>query len=147
MLSFPDCHARIAEVHAYEDEQGAEEEIDGDAFGEDEPGKEHRGDGVEINGVGNHDGSQFLDDPIPRQVTDHGSYTTQEQQVGQNIEAQHQTERRHVRVDPKVGNHRQQTIEEHLSGDEHRVVVLAGRNHKQGIKRPAKAGPESKGID
>ena len=46
----------VAEIHACEDEQGADEEIDGDALGQDAPGKEHRGDRIEIDVVG-HDGS------------------------------------------------------------------------------------------
>ena len=82
----------IAEVHAHEDEQSTKQEIDGDTLGEDEPGKNHRSDGVEIDIVGDNDGSQLLHDPVPRQVTEHGGYTTQEQQIGQHIRTQYQTE-------------------------------------------------------
>jgi len=81
----------IAEVHAYEDEQCAEEEIEGDAFGEDEPGEDDRGDGIEIDVVGDDDCSQFLHDPIPRQITEHGGDATQEHQVGQYVKTQNQT--------------------------------------------------------
>lgn len=35
--------------HTYEDEEGADEEIDGNLLGEDEPGKDDGGDGIEID--------------------------------------------------------------------------------------------------
>ena len=81
----------VAEVHAHEDKEGADEEIEGDALGEDEPGEEHGGNGIEIDVVGDDDGSQLLDDPIPCQVTEHGGDTTQKYQVGQDVRTKDHT--------------------------------------------------------
>ena len=61
--------------HAKEDKGCAEEEIDGDLLGEDSPGEEDGGDGIEIYIIGGDDGSQFLQHPVPSQETEHRSDT------------------------------------------------------------------------
>ena len=86
--------ASATEIHACEDEDGADEEIDGDAFGQDEPGKEDGGDGIEIDVVGCYHSTQLLDDPVPCQITEHGGDTTQKQQIGQDIGTKDDTGRR-----------------------------------------------------
>ena len=136
----------VAEVHAHEDEQGAGEEIEGDALGEDQPGKEYGGDGIEIDIVGDDDGSEFLDGPVPSQITEHGGYAAQKQQIGQDIGTQYQTQRRQIGPYEEVWDHGQQTVEKHLAGDEQRVVVPVGRYHQQRIERPTETGCKRQGI-
>ena len=101
------------------------------AFGQDDPGEEHRGDGIEIDIVGHHYGTQLLHGPVPREETEHGGHTTQEQKICQHVWTEDDTERRHFRPYKEVGNHGQQSIYEHLTGDENRVVTLIGRDHQQ----------------
>ena len=45
----------IGQVHAGEDEDGAKKEVDGNLLAEDGPGKDDRGDGIEIDIVGGDD--------------------------------------------------------------------------------------------
>ena len=47
----------VAEVHAGEDEEGAEEEPGGDGFAEEPPGKKDGGDWIEIYPVGGYNGA------------------------------------------------------------------------------------------
>ena len=145
-LRFAGLLLSVAEVHAGEDEQGAGEEIEGDALGEDQPGKEYGGDGIEIDIVGDDDGSEFLDGPVPSQITEHGGYAAQKQQIGQDIGTQYKTQGRQIGPYEEIRNHRQQTIEKHLAGDKQRVVVPVGGNHQQRVERPTETGCKRQGI-
>ena len=136
----------IAEIHAGKDEQGADEEIDGDAFVEEYPGKEYGDDGVEIDVVGDGDCSQFLDDPVPDKVTERGGDAPQEQEIPQDVGAHEQTERRHRRTEKEIGNHRDQSVEEHFASDEQGVVTSGGWYHQQRIHCPAQAGGKGQRV-
>ena len=73
--------ALVAEEHAGEDEHRADEEVEGDALREHEPGEENGGDGVEIDVVGGHDGTKLLQGPVPRDEADHGGHAAQPPEV------------------------------------------------------------------
>ena len=70
--------ALISQVHANKDEDGANNEVNGNLLGEDGPSKEDRCDGIEVDIVGSHNGTQLLQYPVPRHKTKHGGHTTQE---------------------------------------------------------------------
>ena len=74
----------IGQVHAGEDEDGADEEINGDLLGEDGPGEENGGDGVEIDVVGGCDCTEFLQDPVPGEEAPHRGDAAEEQQIEEN---------------------------------------------------------------
>ena len=104
-----------AEVHAGEDEDGAEKEPRGDLFVEQPPGTDDGGDGVEIHPVGGDDSSQLADDPVPEQVTDHRGNDTQEQDIPDDGLAEDNIERGETWHEAIVGNDGQQPVEEQLT--------------------------------
>lgn len=82
------------------------------------PGEEDGGDGIEVNPVGGDNGSESADDPVPRHVTEHRGYDTEEQQITQHLEAQEHLPRGEAGHEDVIGNDREEPVEEHLTGDE-----------------------------
>ena len=141
----------VGQVHAEEDEEGAEEEVDGDLLGEDEPGKDYGGNGIKVDIVSGHDGSQFLHHPVPGQEAEHRGDTAEEEQIDDDgrwqmedgLESEYLGFARH---EEEIGNHREEAVDEDLAGDEHRVVLGIGGNHEQRVDTPAEGGRESQRV-
>ena len=74
----------IRQHHSHEYQHRAEQEPQGDALAEHQPGKEDGGDGIEIDVVSSHDGPQFLQHPVPGQETTHGGHAAEEEEVEEN---------------------------------------------------------------
>ena len=134
-MSGPDPSTRFfGEEHACEDEGGAEKEPDGDLFVEEPPGEENGGDGVEIHPVGGDDGTEFADDPIPGDITDHRGNDTQKQQIQENGKIEELENGRckdpgFLRPKDKIRDDGEETIEEHLACDEQGGITFSGRLH------------------
>lgn len=87
LYSFLSC-----QIHTDEDEEAADEEEDGDALGEDEPGKEDGDDGIEIDVVRGDDSSELADYPVPNQKTDHRCHAAKEEEIAYYIWTQKDAE-------------------------------------------------------
>ena len=136
----------VGSVHTYEDAGSTCEEVGSDFLAQYPGGKDHGGDGVEINPVGGFDGSQLGDAPVPREETHHGSQAAQEEQVGK-----YHGMREHLRGGKTwhhgiIGQNGEYAIEEHLSRDECGTVLVGHRLHEQRIDSPAHTGCESQRI-
>ena len=76
LLLFP-----VGEIHANKNQGRAKEEPDGNLFAEQPPGKNDRGDGIEIDPVGGDDRAEFADDPVPNEITEHRGDDTKEEKI------------------------------------------------------------------
>ena len=74
----------IGEIHAEENEGGAEEKPDGNLLVEQPPGKEYGGDGIEVDPVRSDHRTKFTNDPVPSEVAEHRGNDTQEKEVEEN---------------------------------------------------------------
>ena len=76
ILLFP-----VGEVHAEEDESGAEEEPNGDLLVEQPPGEQNGGDGIEVDPVRRDHRTELADDPVPDEVTKHRGDDSEEEEI------------------------------------------------------------------
>ena len=71
----------VGEIHANKNQGRAKEEPDGNLFAEQPPGKNDRGDGMEIDPVRSKDRADFADDPVPSEITEHRGDDTKEEKI------------------------------------------------------------------
>ena len=143
--------APISQIHAEEDEQGAEKEEDGDLLGEDDPGEEDGSDGVEVDVVGGDDRPELRHHPVPGEEAGHRGHTAEEKQVQKNRGIEDLKNGRSedpglIGEGDEIGNHREQPVDEHLAGDEERGVSLRGGYHQQRIEAPAEGSTEGQRV-
>ena len=61
----------VGKIHAEKDEQGTEDKPRGDSLAEYPPGKENSDERVTVNPVSSDNGTEFADDPVPKDITEH----------------------------------------------------------------------------
>lgn len=136
----------LSKEHAGDDEEAAEEEPEGDVLGEQPPGKDDGGDGVEIDPVGGGNGTKLADDPVPKEEAQHGGYHAEEQQVPQHIRTQDDLKGGEAWIKQIIRDDGEEAIEKNLAGDEQGAVALQHGLHQQGIDGPAETGTEGQQV-
>ena len=71
----------VSKIHTNKDESRAEKEPNGDLLVEQPPGEENAGDGIEVDPVRRDDRTEFADDPVPGEVTEHRGNDSQEEEI------------------------------------------------------------------
>ena len=124
------CGFPFGKYHADDDECATEQEPDGDMLAEQPPGKEDGEDGVEVDPVGGYHRSQLTYYPVPQDVAQHAGHHAQEQQVPKHVGTQDDLEWWEARNHYIIRYDGDESVEEHLAGDEKSVVTLQGRFHQ-----------------
>ena len=112
------------------------------------PGKEDGGDGVEVDPVGGDDGTELANDPVPEEEAEHGGDNAQEEQIEENgIIKELKNGRAGLCWETNIiRNNGDETVYEHLAGDEGGGILIGSRFHQQRVDGPAETGAEGQQV-
>ena len=118
----------VSKIHAHKDESRAEKEPNGDLLVEQPPGEENGGDGIEVDPVRRDDRTEFADDPVPGEVTEHRGNDSQEEEIEES--GKWKEERGGRYEDAGFGGDEyviryngEEAVDEYLAGDEERGIA------------------------
>ena len=95
----------LGEVHASKNEGGTEDKVEGNLLAEDGPSEDDCDYGIEIDVVSADEGSELLENPVPRQETRHGGDAAEEQEIGQQLGLTDDDIDTKTGIDHEIGNH------------------------------------------